>query len=90
MLSFEEKVLTLKSILYKINNNYVDSFKTDIIFYFDEFANAQENDIRYYFLKNLTSKNEIENKINNLISFIILKFNEDEEQLSDFIFIYLS
>lgn len=86
MLNFNNKIDILKTLLFDVKDNYADSFKTDIIFYFDQFENIQENDIKFNFLNNLNSKEEILNWLNNLTSNIVLKYNESEMQLSDFIF----
>ncbi|HMV13970.1 MAG TPA: hypothetical protein PKK18_07785 [Chitinophagales bacterium] len=87
MLNFADKISILENYLLQINDNYADSFKTDIALFLGEFDNKNSN---LNFLNNLSSKIEIENWINNLISKIVLKFNEDEEQLSDFIFYALN
>lgn len=88
MLSLLEKIEILKGYLQDIKQNYADSFKTDILFFFDEFKNIQNID--FNFLNELNSKEEIHLLIDNLTSKIVLKFNEDEEQLSDFIFYELN
>lgn len=90
MLKFDDKITILKAYLTDIKDTYSDSFKTDILFYFDEFENLQVNDLKLNFLKNLKSKEEIKNWVDNLTSKIVIKFNEDEEQLSDFIFYTLN
>lgn len=87
MLNFADKISILKIYLLQINDNYADSFKTDIALFLGDFDNQNSN---LNFLNNLSSKVEIENWINNLTSKIVLKFNEDEEQLSDFIFYELN
>lgn len=88
MLSLVEKIEILKAYLQDIKQNYADSFKTDILFFFDEFKKIQNID--FNFLNELNSKEEIHLLIDNLTSKIVLKFNEDEEQLSDFIFYELN
>ncbi len=90
MLNLEQKIEFLKAYLLDIKDNYADSFKTDILFYFDEFENIEENKNVFNFLNKLNSKEEIENSIDTLTSKIVMKFNEDEEQLSDFIFYALN
>ena len=87
MLSFTDKISILENYLLQTNNNYADSFKTDITLFLGEFETQNSN---LNFLNNLSSKIEIENWVNNLTSKIVLKFNEDEEQLSDFIFYALN
>lgn len=88
MLSYEDKIEILKKHLIDVNDNYADSFKTDILFYFNEFENIQTIDFK--FLNDLKSKEDIHSWVDNLTSKIVMKFNEDEEQLSDFIFYSLN
>lgn len=87
MLNFTDKISILENYLLQINDNYADSFKTDIAFFLGEFETQNS---KLNFLNNLSSNTEIENWVNNLSSKIVLKFNEDEEQLSDFIFYTLN
>lgn len=84
MLKLDDKIEILRMCLLDIKDSYADSFKTDIIFYFNEFEDVQKVD--FSFLKKLDSKEEIHNWVDNLTSKIVVKFNEEEEQLSDFIF----
>lgn len=37
MLKQKDKIAVLKEYLYDKQDNYADSFKTDILFYFNEF-----------------------------------------------------
>lgn len=87
MLNFTDKISILENYLHQINDNYADTFKTDISLFLGEFETHNSN---LNFLKNLSSNIEIENWVDNLTSKIVLKFNEDEEQLSDFIFYALN
>lgn len=87
MLSFSNKISILENYLLQLNDNYADSFKTDIALFLGAFETQNSN---LNFLNNLSSEIEIENWVNNLTSKIVLKFNEDEEQLSDFIFYALN
>lgn len=87
MLSFLDKTTILDNYLSQNDDNYADSFKTDISIFLGEFEIQNSN---LNFLKNLSSKEEIENWVNKLTSKIVLKFNENEEQLSDFIFYALN
>ena len=87
MLSIVDKMTILESYLSQNDDNYTDTFKTDISIFLGEFEIQNSN---LNFLKNLSSKEEIENWVNKLTSRIVLKFNEDEEQLSDFIFYTLN
>ena len=83
MLTYLNKISYLKSILLQDKGNYADSFKTDIAIFLGDF-NIQNSNLN--FLEKLSSKEEIKLWVNNLTSKIVLKFNENEEELSDFIF----
>ena len=88
MLNFEEKIEILKEYLSEIKDNYADSFKTDIMLYFNDFKDVNSEDFK--FLSELKSKEDIYKWIDKLTSKIVMKFNEDEEQISDFIFYALN
>ena len=88
MLNFAEKIEILKEYLSEIKDNYADSFKTDIMLYFNDFEDVNSEDFK--FLSELKSKEDIYKWIDKLTSKIVMKFNEDEEQLSDFIFYALN
>lgn len=81
-----EKILFLKKQLENIQNNYADSFKTDIHFLMAEFNLS--NPI-FNFLIHLESKEEIINWINKLTSRIVMKFDEETETINDFIYDYI-
>lgn len=85
MLSLTDKIYYLENYLNKSQDNYADSFKTDILFFFDEF---EEINSRLSFLNNLNTYNEIEDWVNRLTSKIVLKFDEESEQINDFILNY--
>ena len=86
MLNHEDKVKVLKAYLFDSKESYADSFKTDILFYFDGLDTIKEDNTKLNFLENLNSKQDIHNWVDNLTSKIVMKYNEEEEQLSDFIF----
>lgn len=88
MLNFAEKIEILKEYLSEIKDNYADSFKTDIMLYFNNFEDFNSEDFK--FLSELKSKEDIYKWIDKLTSKIVMKFNEDEEQISDFIFYALN
>jgi len=88
MLNFAEKIEILKEYLSEIKDNYADSFKTDIMLYFNDFEDVNSED--FNFLSELKSKEEIYKWVDKLTSKIVMKFNEDEEQISDFIFYALN
>lgn len=80
MLSLEEKISYLQHRLSTIEENYADSFKTDILFFFDNF-NSENTRLR--FLNKLHSFNEIEHWITKLTSRIVMK--EDEFDVNEII-----
>lgn len=86
MVSFQEKISYLESSLNKNEENYVDSFKEDIIMFIENFN--IENEL-LQFLNELNSFEEIENWINKLTSRIVLKFDSECEQINDFIYDYI-
>ena len=86
MLTFQVKISHLESYLNKEEENYADSFKTDILFYFNEF---DETNPDLKFLEKLDSIEQIENWVDKLTSRIVMKFDEDGEQINDFIHEYL-
>jgi hypothetical protein len=86
MLNFKEKVKYLEEQLDIINDNYADSFKTDIYFFIGDFKITNSN---LAFLKKLTSKVEINDWIDKLTSRIVIKFDSENEQINDFIYDYL-
>jgi len=86
MLSFEEKIVYLENSLNKTEENYADSFKEDIIIFFDDFTS--KNNL-FSFLNNLNSTKEIENWVNKLTSRIALKFDSESEQMNDFIYDFI-
>jgi hypothetical protein len=80
MLSFEEKISYLQQSLNKIEENYADSFRTDILFFFDDF-NVKNS--KFQFLNKLHSFNEIERWITKLTSRIVMK--EDDLEVNEII-----
>lgn len=86
MLQFEEKIIYLKEQLENIEDNYADSFKTDVQITLGDFEIINPN---FSFLHDLESKPEITCWINKLTSRIVLKFDEDCESLNDFIYDYI-
>jgi hypothetical protein len=87
MLTLAAKISILEKYLLQIDDNYADSFKTDIALFFGEFETQNSN---LNFLNKISTIEEIEKWVNNLTSKIVLKFNEDEIQLSDFIYYSLN
>ena len=86
MVSFQEKISYLESSLNKIKENYSDNFKEDIIMVIENFN--IENEI-LQFLNNFVSFIEIDIWIEKLLSRIVLKFDEESEQINDFIYDFI-
>jgi hypothetical protein len=84
MLTFEEKISYLENSLNKTEENYADSFRTDIQIFFDEFD--VENKL-LVFLKEIKTLFEIENWVIKLTSRIVMK--EDEMEVNEIINDYL-
>jgi len=84
MLSFDERITSLELQLNNIEDNYADSFKTDILLFIGDF-----NILNPYlkFLNNINSQEEIIIWINKLTSRIVMK--EDDIELNDIIFDYI-
>lgn len=74
MLNFEEKIEVLKTYLEKEKGNYGDEMKNEIYFRFFE------NECDFKFLNDLHTKQEIENKIELIVSRMILHEHDDELQ----------
>jgi hypothetical protein len=86
MLSLNKKIAYLETSLNKHDGNYADNFKEDIIIFIDEFDIKNE---RLNFLTHLVSYTDIDSWIEKLTSRMILKFDSESEQISDFIFDYI-
>ena len=87
MLSLQEKISYFENSLRRIENNYADSFKCNISLFFGDF-NLENQLLK--FLDKLNSLDEIENWISKLTSRIVMKFDEEHEQINDFIYDYLN
>jgi len=88
MPSLSQKIHFLKIILEKEKENYADSFKTDIIIYFDD--DFTESNRSLSFLNKLSSFAEIQNWVDNLTSKFVMKFDAEHEQENDFIEYYIN
>ncbi len=86
MLSFEEKIIYLENSLSKRAGNYYDICKEDIVGFFDEFNVKNE---RLNFLNNFATFIEIDNWVEKISSRIVLKFDEESEQINDFIYDFI-
>ena len=71
MLNLEQKIEYFKNCLENKNDNYADIMKNEIYFYFFE------NERNFNFLNNLNLKEEIENKIEFVVSNMILNEHQD-------------
>ncbi|HHB92898.1 MAG TPA: hypothetical protein ENK59_06790 [Thioploca sp.] len=69
MLSFQEKLTILKSILLQEEYSYADSFNAEILIF-------SEN-LDFIFMNKLNSKTDIENWIRNLKSRIVMREEQD-------------
>jgi hypothetical protein len=87
MLTHHQKIYILQSILNDVGESYAEGFKTDVLFYFGDF---EVGDVKLDFLKGLQDEVEIKARVELLLSQIVLKFNEEEDSLGDFIFYELS
>ena len=87
MPTLTEKISHLEKILNQPEENYADSFKADIIEYFDSF---EIENIDLSFLSSINTFEEIENWITKLTSRIVLKFDEKSESINDFIADYIA
>ncbi len=85
-----EKINYLEECLSVSSDSYADSFNTDIGFYFNGFEDIEENKDLFHFLEKFDTKEEIQNWLDVLKSNVVMKFNEDEESLSDFIYYYMN
>lgn len=83
MLTLTDKIEVLKKCLLAKDESYADSFKTDILIFLDDF---KEDDQNLLFLHHLRSQEEIYDWVQRLTSKIIMKYDEKDDQLFDFIF----
>ncbi|MBK9330958.1 MAG: hypothetical protein IPM96_00805 [Ignavibacteria bacterium] len=76
MIGIETKISIFKNYLLLRNGSYGDVMKDEIYSYFFE---IEEEDIssNYHFLQHLNSSEEIENKVDFLVSKMIMHEHED-------------
>ena len=72
MLSFEEKIAYFEHCLENQNRSYHDSMKDEIYLYFFELENGSFN-----FLNSLITQDEISNKVDFLVSKMVMHEHED-------------
>lgn len=87
MITKSEKIAHLETCLSEVGESYADSFKTDIAIVLGEFNVFNPN---LHFLDGLTSKEQITEWVNRLTSRIVMKFDEEREQLGEFIQDYVA
>lgn len=87
MLNHDSKISFLENCLIQAADNYADSFKTDIALFLGDFTNHNP---RLNFLNKLSTEEEIVIWVNHLTSRIVLKFDDESEQLNDFIHEYIT
>jgi hypothetical protein len=80
---YSKKVDVLESYLKEPSQNYRDSFKTDLYLFFNE--DFTEDNPLLTFLNTLESPGEIIQWVDRVTSYIVLKFDEEDEQLDDVI-----
>jgi len=77
MLSLNDKINFFKKILLIKNNSYSDKIKSEIYEYFFELI-GDSNDLKnFIFLNQLTSVETIEDRVNFLVSKIIMNEHHD-------------
>jgi hypothetical protein len=86
-MTFVQKIKTLDSYLNLPEQSYADSFKQDIIIYFEEDFSEENQELN--FLNNLNTKEEIVNFVDRLTSRFVMKFDSEFETENDFIHDYL-
>ncbi len=72
MLSFEEKIAYFEHCLENQNRNYHDTMKDEIYLYFFELENGN-----FDFLNTLKTQDEIRNKVDFLVSKMVMHEHED-------------
>jgi len=80
--TFNQKINTLKSCLETVDHSYADSFKAEMLLYFNGFDPA---DPKLDFLHDLDFEEEIIGWVNRLTSLIVLKLEQEEEALGEFV-----
>ncbi len=87
MLSLQDKISYLETLLISDNEAYADTFKENIIIFFDDDFIAENS--QFSFLERFHTKNDIKLWLDNLLSQIVMKFDDENEQLSDFIYCFI-
>jgi len=82
-MTYKEKIRVLESCLNEGPKNYRDSFKSDLYLFFNEDFSDENPFLE--FLNNYENSSEIEEWVDLVTSQIVLKFDEEFEQIGDFI-----
>ena len=85
MITKAEKIAHLETCLHD-GGSYADRFKADIAIVLGDFDTTNT---QLEFLDGLTSKEQISEWVNRLTSRIVMKFDEESEQLGEFIQDYM-
>lgn len=72
MLTIEERIVFFEQKLLTKNGSYGDTIKNEIYNYFFMYIGGSSNIENFSFLNSLVSEEEIENKINLIVSKIIM------------------
>ena len=86
MITLDEKISHLETCLSEGGMSYADSFKTDIAIFLGDFDTGNA---KLHFLERLNTEEQISEWVNKLTSRIVLKYEEESEQLSEFIYDYM-
>lgn len=82
-MNYKDKIRTLKTYLYQAEDNYKDSFKPDICLFFNDDFTVENPMLN--FLKNFDNESEIVKWVDLVTSQIVLKFDEEYEEIGNFI-----
>lgn len=82
-MTYEDKIRTLKSYLNHVHDNYKDSFKPDICLFFNDDFTVENPMLN--FLNKFDNKSEIKKWVDQVTSQIVLKFDEEYEEIGGFI-----
>jgi hypothetical protein len=86
MITKAEKIAHLETCLRE-GGSYADSFKADIAIVLGDFDTTNTH---LDFLDGLMSKEQISEWVNRLTSRIVMKFDEESEQLGEFVYDYIT
>lgn len=87
MITKDEKISHLETCLSEGGLSYADSFRADIAIFLGDFDTSNT---KLHFLERLTSEEQISEWVNRLTSRIVMKFDEESEQLGEFIYDYVA